>query len=230
MSTVNSATPEATLPAPPGQAALDRAEAAMMEKVGWFRRLIIRGERKLSKLSTKNNFWHRLLARIYLPLAYRSGIKFAKGDESTFSVVLPFKKFNKNWYNAMAGGALLGNAEVAGGMYVFKAAGADYAVVCKHLEYKFMRPCVGPAVYQITPQEDLDALVAQGGEFNVTLDMDIVQMVRTGTRSHERRVGTCTATFHVTPKAHIRARKAARKARDAARAERKANALADANA
>jgi len=226
MPTANTATHDAALPAPPGQGALDRAEQAVMEKVGWFRKLIIRGERKLSTLSTRNNFWHRLLARIYLPLAYRSGIKFAKGDESTFSAVLPFKKFNKNWYNAMAGGALLGNAEVAGGMYVFKAAGADYAVVCKHLEYNFMRPCVGPAVYRITPRENLDALVAEGGEFNVTLDMDIVQMVRAGSKSHERRVGTCTATFHVTPKAHIRARRAARKARDAARAERKAGAAA----
>ena len=40
--------------------------------------------------------------------------------------ILPFRKFNKNWYNAMAGAALLGNAEIAGGMYVFGTVGADY--------------------------------------------------------------------------------------------------------
>ncbi len=185
----------------------------------WWRRLGHRAERKISRLSTKNNFWHRLLSSRFLPLAYRSGIKFAKGEESTFSAVLPFKKFNKNWYNAMAGGALLGNAEIAGGMWVFKKCGADYTVVCKHLEYTFRRPCLGPAVYRITPQEPIEPMVEHRGEFNITVDMDIVQMV-TGKDEKERRVGKSTATFHVMPKAMARARRdrSKQKAKDKERA------------
>jgi len=174
------------------------------------RRLYERAEARLSRLSVRNNFWHRLCAWVFLPLAYRSGIKFSRGDESTFSAILPFRKFNKNWYNAMAGGALLGNAEVAGGMYVFKQCGANYTVVCKHLEYRFRRPCHGPAVYRVEPREDIQRLVAEQGEFNITVDMQIVQMVRKPDQK-ERRCGTCTATYHVTPKEQARTRLSRRK-------------------
>lgn len=177
-----------------------------------FERFFQRLEAGISRLSTRNNFWHRICSWVWLPLAYRSGIKFSRGDESTFSAILPFRKFNKNWYNAMAGGALLGNAEVAGGMYVFKKCGADYTVVCKHLEYTFRRPCHGPAVYRVEPREDIAELVATHGEFNIIVDMHIVQMVhKPGDK--ERRVGHCTATYHVTPKTEVRRRRRKRKAR-----------------
>ncbi len=195
-------------------------------QVGWWGRFARRMEERISRLSMRNNFWHRVCAWRFLPLAYRSGIKFAKGAESTFSAVLPFRKFNKNWYNAMAGGALLGNAEVAGGMYVFKQCGANYTVVCKHLEYTFRRPCLGPAVYRIEPQEPIEPLVATGSEFNITVDMHIVQMV-TGKEEKEKRVGKSVATFHVMPKAMARAR--ARKARDR-QAQREAKAAESAKA
>jgi acyl-coenzyme A thioesterase PaaI-like protein len=175
-----------------------------------WRRLYEKLEARISRLSVRNNFWHRLCAWVFFPLAYRSGIKFARGDESTFSAILPFRKFNKNWYNAMAGGALLGNAEVAGGMYVFRQCGANYTVVCKHLEYQFRRPCHGPAVYRVEPREDIQQLVAEQGEFNITVDMQIVQMVRKPDQK-ERRCGSCTATFHVTPKEQARSRSNRRK-------------------
>lgn len=174
----------------------------------------------ISRLSTRNSFWQRVCSLIWLPYAAKSGIQMKRVDESTFSAVLPFRRFNKNWYSAMAGGALLANAEIAGGMYAFSACGGEFTVVCKQLEYKFLRPCFGPAVYKITPREDLPALVASGKEFNLTLDMDIVQQslipekIRPGAEavlpravgekvaSKEKRVGRCTAVFHVTPKAH----------------------------
>lgn len=99
----------------------------------------------------------------------------------------------------MAGGALLANTEIAGGMYVFGICGGDYTVVCKHLEYTFLRPCFGPAVYKMTPRENVRQLLAEKGEFNVTLDMEILQQVSTpGER--DKRVGRSQATFHVTPK------------------------------
>lgn len=163
----------------------------------------------VSRLSSKNNFWHRVTSLIWLPYAFRSGIKMKRIDGKTFEAVLPFRRFNRNWYNAMAGAALLGNAEIAGGMYVFGICGGDYTVVCKHLEYKFLRPCFGPARYLITPLEDVHALVGQGGEFNVTIRMDVQQQLnKPGDKP--KRVGRATATFHVTPKSHHKQKKAAR--------------------
>lgn len=172
----------------------------------WWYRFGVWMERKLSRLSVRNNFWQRVTSWFYLPLAYRSGIRLHKGSVGTFSAILPFSRFNRNWYNAMAGGALLANSEVAGGMYIFKKCSGDWTVVCKELNYRFMRPCAGPAVYNIDAREDLDALIEQGEEFNITLDMEVAQMV-TSRLERERRVGICTATFHVTPKTQYRKRK-----------------------
>lgn len=205
-----------------------RREPRAARQPGWFTRLVHRVERKISKLSVKNNFWHRLCSWIWLPLAFRSGIKVhtpSDEGEATFTAFLPFRRFNRNWYNAMAGAALLANSEVAGGMYVFKRAGGDYTVVCKELTYKFMRPCVGPALYRVEPQEDLDEKLKAGGEFNITVDMHIVQMVTTGgEKEKERRVGQCTATFHVTPKSQARARQQRRAERLRERQARQPNA------
>ncbi len=175
--------------------------------------LIDRIEAFISRLSTRNNFWHRVCSLIWLPFAFRSGIKMKREGDNTFHAVLPFRRFNRNWYNAMAGAALLGNAEIAGGMYVFGVCGGDYTVVCKHLEYKFLRPCFGPAVYRLSPRDDIKALLAHGGEFNIIVDMDVFQgiakvkpeknkPVSAALAGREKRVGRCAATFHVTPKAH----------------------------
>lgn len=170
-------------------------------------RLMDRLEAFVSRLSTKNNFWHRVCSFIWLPIAFRSGIKMKRGQHDTFTAILPFRRFNRNWYNAMAGAALLANSEVAGGMYVFKKVGKDYTVVCRQLHYRFLRPCVGPAVYKVEPRGDIDAQVADGGEFNIECEINIYQgLVKAGER--ERRVGKCSATFHVTPKAQHKARKA----------------------
>ena len=174
----------------------------------------------VSRLSVRDNFWHSICSLIWLPLAFFSGIRLkmvntatkafdsaARGagdavDRAKFTAaaVLPFRRFNRNWYRAMAGGALLANSEIAGGMYVFGIVGGAYTVVCKHLEYKFLRPCFGPAVYRMSPRENVHELVAAGGEFNITVDMDILQQAsRLGEK--DKRVGQCVATFHVTPKA-----------------------------
>ncbi len=161
----------------------------------------------VSKLSTRNNFWHRVCSLIWLPYAFHSGIKMKRLDAETFAAVLPFRRFNRNWYNAMAGAALLGNAEIAGGMYVFGKAGANFTVVCKTLEYRFLRPCFGPAVYKIKSSENIDELVALGKEFNCSLRMGVMQSIP-GTQ--DKRVGKVTVTFHVTPKDHYKARLADR--------------------
>ena len=160
----------------------------------------------ISKLSVRDNFWHSVCSFLWLPLAFFSGIRMRELDPQTFAAVLPFRRFNRNWYRAMAGGALLANSEIAGGMYVFGVCGGDYTVVCKNLNYTFLRPCFGPAVYRMTPREDIKHLASTGKEFNITLDLEISQQGFKGER--DRRVGRCEATFHVTPKVHHKAKKA----------------------
>lgn len=168
----------------------------------WFDKV----EAFISSLSVRDTFWHRICSLIWLPLAFFSGIKMKAMDGNTYAAYLPFTRFNRNWYRAMAGGALLANSEIAGGMYVFGICGADYTVVCKHLEYNFLRPCLGPAIYKMTPRADLKALVAAGGEFNVTLDMEVSQQIDKPGKK-DRRVGQCIAEFHVTPKVHHKIKK-----------------------
>lgn len=188
-------------PTPPGPPAAEQAPASPLAAAKHKRGLMDRIDTFLSKLSTRNNFWHRLTSMVWLPYAFKSGIKMKRVDQNTFSALLPFRRFNRNWYNAMAGAALLANSEVAGGMYIFGACGGHFTVVCKTLEYKFLRPCYGPALYKITPRENLPDLIATAKEFNVTLDLDIVQWIGKRT-DKDRRIGKCVAVFHVTPKTH----------------------------
>jgi len=183
-----------------------RARSSRLER--WYDRL----EAFVSRLSVRDNFWHSICSLIWLPLAFFSGIRMKQFDANSFAAVLPFRRFNRNWYRAMAGGALLANSEIAGGMYVFGVCGGNYAVVCKHLEYKFLRPCLGPAVYRMTPRENIRAMLETGGEFNITLDLEVQQQ---GFRPNERdrRVGQAVVTFHVTPKSQLKTKKQARKTR-----------------
>jgi len=165
----------------------------------------------VSRLSVRDNFWHRICSLIWLPYAFFSGIKIRPLNADSYAAILPFRRFNRNWYRAMAGGALLANSEIAGGMYVFGICGGDYTVVCKHLEYTFLRPCFGPAVYKMTPRENVKELLSGGQEFNVTLDLEIHQQVASiGER--DKRVGKCEATFHVTPKIQHKIKKARKEA------------------
>jgi hypothetical protein len=168
-----------------------------------------RCEAYMSRLASKNQFFHRLFSRIWLPFAYRSGISLLQAEKkdgaNRFLAVLPFTRFNRNWYNAMAGAALLGNSEVAGGMFLFAKCGGDYTVVCKHMNYRFLRPCFGPAIYEVVKSEDVDEKIKAGGEFNVDLEIDIRQQLRK--RGREMLVGRCSITFHCTPKEMAKARR-----------------------
>lgn len=183
--------------------------------------LMDRVEAFIARLSARSHFWHRVCSLIWLPYAFRSGIRMKKVDNHTFAAELPFRRFNRNWYNAMAGAALLANSEIAGGMYIFARTGGDYTLVCKKLTYDFLRPCFGPALYRVTPREDLEALIATGKEFNLTLDLEIVQQallpaavakkrrkdeLLAKLAARERRVGRCEATFHLTPSAQNKAK------------------------
>ena len=161
------------------------------QKCGFLKKI----ETFIGKLSTKNNFWNKVCSLIWLPFAFSSGLIMTK-DENV--AILPFRRFNKNWYNAMAGAILLGNSEIAGGTYVFKKTKGLYRVVCKKLEYRFLRPCIGPAIYKMTPREDIEKLISMEKEFNIDLDMTICQLMY-APNEKQRRVGKCTVTFHATP-------------------------------
>jgi hypothetical protein len=177
------------------------------ENAGWYDRL----EAFISRLSVRDNFWRSVCSLIWLPLAFFSGLRMKQLDADTFAAILPFRRFNRNWYRAMAGGALLANSEIAGGAYVFGICGGDYTVVCKNLNYTFLRPCYGPAVYRMKARENFKQLLSEGKEFNLTLDLDVLQQAaRIGEK--DKRVGRCEAIFHVTPKLHHKV-KAARKER-----------------
>ena len=196
--------------APSSESSLSRPVAVTVQRTSgeeirqsWYDKI----EAFISGLSVRDTFWHRICSFIWLPLAFFSGIQVRQIDADKFTAVLPFRRFNRNWYRAMAGGALLANSEIAGGMYVFGVCGAEYTVVCKELTYRFLRPCFGPAIYKITPRENLRELVASKNEFNITIDLDIMQQLKRGPVT-ERRVGRCVATFHVTPKAHHKRKKA----------------------
>jgi hypothetical protein len=175
-----------------------------------------RFEAFVTRLSTKNNFWHRVCSLIWLPFAFRSGISMRRITRDKFTAVLPFKRSNRNFYNAMAGASLLGNSEVAAGMFLFKYCGSDYAVVCKNMSYKFLRPCYGPAIYNVRDAEiisnELNKQMSLRGEFNISFTMDVTQTLHK--KGREARVGRCEITFHCTPKTMIKERAARRKARN----------------
>ena len=198
---------DVTVPAP-GMPMPRRRPNLVPQKQSWVDHV----EAFISRLSVRDNFWNSVCSLIWLPLAFFSGIRMKQVDVNTFAAYLPFRRFNRNWYRAMAGGALLANSEIAGGMYVFGVCGAEYTVVCKNLNYTFLRPCFGPAVYRMTPRENIRELVDRKSEFNITMEMEIHQQAsRQGER--DKRVGRCEATFHVTPKVHHKVKRARKKKR-----------------
>lgn len=175
-----------------GSADLD-ARAARRELRGW-----PRFEAWVERLAHKYKFIRKITSRLYLPIAFHSGLTMKKLDPHTFTYVLPFRRFNRNFYDAMAGAALVANSEIAAGMYLFGELGGKWTVVCKRISYRFLRPCLGPAIYKVNPLEDVRAKIQAGIEFNIDLTLEILQQV-TGRRTHPR-VGRCEVTFHCAPK------------------------------
>ncbi len=155
-------------------------------------------EQFIENAVSRNRIMHRICSRIWLPFAFHSGITMKRIDENTFNYVLPFRKFNKNWYKAMAGAALVANSEIAGGLYLMADMGGKWTVVCKKMTYRFLRPCFGPAIYRVTPLQDFPALLEAGEEFNIELMLEVLQEMALPRR--QPRIGRCYITFHCTPK------------------------------
>jgi hypothetical protein len=153
-------------------------------------------EGKFSKLCFENNLWYRVLTKIYLPLAAKSNMKLGSWKGDVYEAVLPFKRFNKNWYNAMAGAAILANTEIAGGMAIFKLVGEKYTVVCKELSYKFRLPCQSDATYRVRIVDDIHSLMNAKPEFNLNMEIEVFAEMK----NKIRKIGTSKLTFHVAAK------------------------------
>lgn len=166
---------------------------------GWWTTNYRKVEEKLSKLCFKNNFWYKILSSIFLPLAAKSGMKLGRWDGDVYEAVLPFKRFNKNWYDAMAGAAILANTEIAGGMAIFQDVGEKYLVVCKELSYKFRLPCQSKAIYRVKLLDDLQELMRTKPDFNLSMEIDVLAEIK----NKLRKVGTSSITFHITSKSYM---------------------------
>lgn len=153
-------------------------------------------EAKFSKLCFENNFWYKILTTIYLPMAAKSNMKLGIWKDDVYEVVLPFKRFNKNWYNDMAGAVLLANTEVAGGMAIFKLVGEKYTVVCKEMSYKFRLPCKSAATYRVKIVDDIHELLKTKIEFNLNMEIEVMAELK----NKLRKIGTSRITFHVAAK------------------------------
>jgi len=172
---------------------IEPAGANRTELCGW-----PRFEAWVERLAYKYKFIRKITSRLYLPIAFHSGLTMKKLDPHRFTYVLPFRRFNRNFYDAMAGAALIANSEIAAGMFLFGELGGQWTVVCKHITYRFLRPCLGPAIYNVSPLDDVKALLQAGVEFNIDLTLEILQQV-SGRKRHPR-VGRCEVTFHCAPK------------------------------
>jgi len=172
-------------------------------------------EASITRLSTRNNFWHRVCSFIWFPIVFRSGIKIRNVGSDQYVATLPFKRGNRNFYKAMSGAALLGNSEVAAGVFLFDNCGSEYEVVCRKFSYKFLRPCYGDANYTVKNTEavtaQLQSKIASAKEFNITVEMMITQYSEQKGRA--LRIGKSELSFHCTPKTLVKERKKRRKAR-----------------
>ncbi len=99
------------------------AAGADIQTVAPPRGLWPRLEAYFSRLSTRNNFWHRVCSLIWLPYAWRSGISMKRLSTGRFTAILPFKRVNRNWYNAMAGAALLATLRLLAACSCFRRSG-----------------------------------------------------------------------------------------------------------
>ena len=62
-------------------------------------------------------------------------------------------------------------------------------------------------MYQAIPLQDIDALIAGHKEFNIDIQLNVYQQLKVPGQDRQKRVGRVKATFHVTPKVHLKARR-----------------------
>jgi len=153
-------------------------------------------EKYFNKLSIKSRFFNKLLSFFFMPFVFRSGLKM-NFVEDDYYAILPKKRMNVNWYGTMAGGAILGNSELAAGSYLFMLSKGEYRMICTNLSYRFLLPSIDAIMYKATVDlEELATKIKGGGKFNI--DMTI-KVFRTNNSKATRRIGGGTISFHMWP-------------------------------
>jgi hypothetical protein len=155
-------------------------------------------EKYFNRLSIKSRFFNRLLSFFFMPFVFKSGLKM-NFVEDDYYAILPKRRMNVNWYGTMAGGAILGNSELAAGSYLFMLTKGEYRMICTHLNYRFLLPSIDAIMYKAyVDLEELAEKLKAGGKFNI--DMTI-KVFRTNKEKNKatRRIGSGTISFHMWP-------------------------------
>ena len=131
----------------------------------------------ISKLSTAKNFWHRVCSFIWLPYAFRCGIRMQKLDARDLHRRAPLPSLQPQL--VQRDGRRRRSATPR------SPAGSTSSIWRRRLhgrvqaaELPLPAPCFGPAVYQVVPKGDVDALVAEGGEFNIEIQLNVYQQLK----------------------------------------------------
>jgi hypothetical protein len=154
-------------------------------------------EKRFNKWSMRHPLLNRLLSFFFMPYVFKNGLRI-NFDPADYYAILPKRRINQNWYGTMAGGAILGNTELAAGSYLFMLTGGEYRMVCKDLNYRFLLPSVDGVMYRASiDQDELQRCLAAGGKFNISMDIKVYR-VQPGNQQGKR-VGGGVITFHVWP-------------------------------
>ena len=153
-------------------------------------------EKYFNRLSIKSRFFNKLLSFFFMPFVFKSGLKM-NFVEDDYYAILPKRRINVNWYGTIAGGAILGNSELAAGSYLFMLSKGEYRMVCSRLNYRFLLPTTEAIMYKAyVDLEELAEKIKTGGKFNIEMTMKVF---RTKNNKATRRIGSGTISFHMWP-------------------------------
>lgn len=97
----------------------------------------------------------------------------------------------------MAGGAILGNSELAAGSYLFMLSKGEYRMICTSLNYRFLLPSIDAIMYKaFVDLEELADKIKTGDKFNIEMT---IKVFRTSKNKATRRIGSGTISFHMWP-------------------------------
>lgn len=164
-------------------------------------------DKRITALAIFNPFWRKLLSFFWMPFAWQSGLRVVAREGDALHMQLPYRRPNRNWYGDMAGAALLGNAEIAAGMALFEACGADCIIVCRRMNFDFHSSCTGPALYVARPVTDIAEKQEAGRPFECDVEMDVFQCGKRSGKPGTKKIGRCEMTFSVTQKKFLPRRK-----------------------
>lgn len=130
-------------------------------------------ERALNRATIRSPALRWLLSLIFLPLAWRFGMRINYSDENFF-VEVPHKKLVRNTYGTVGGAALLANLELAAGSYLFMRTDGGHRIVCRNVSYRFILPSKNGLHFKVEPiNEDLEASIQAGKPFNTSLKVNV---------------------------------------------------------